>query len=308
MGTSPDYFEHYRFARTRSLEFQAGRSFDDLYDVVLGAQVASDLGYAVGDSIVIAHGVGQVSFARHDDKPFRIVGILSATGTPVDRTVHVSLQAISAIHLDWQSGAQAPIRGRVSASDARQRDLTPDSITAFLIGMKSRATVFQMQRALNEYRGEALLAIIPGVALQQLWSVVGIADRALMIVAAFVVVAGLLGMLTAILTSLQERRREMAILRSVGAHPLHVFALFVSEATLIAAAGAVVGAATGYATLWLARPILASRLGILVQIGAPSALEFALLGAVVAAALVIGLVPAWRAYRNSLADGLTIRV
>ncbi len=84
--------------------------------------------------------------------------------------MHVSLAAISAIHLGWQSGAPAP--GRVSAKEARQHDLTPASITAFLLGMKSKATVFQMQRAVNEYRGEAMTAVIPGVALQQLWSIV----------------------------------------------------------------------------------------------------------------------------------------
>ncbi len=129
-----------------------------------------------------------------------------------------------------------------------------------------------------------------------------------MIVAAFVVVAGLLGMLTAILTSLQERRREMAILRSVRAHPLHVFVLFVLEAGFVAGAGVVVGSVATYAVLSLARPLLAVRLGILLDLGAPSASEFTLFGAVLAAAFVIGLVPAWRAYRSSLADGLTIRV
>lgn len=308
MGTSRDYFRHYQFARTRTLEFAQGKAFDDLHDAVLGADVARTLGYRLGDALVIGHGLGAVSFAEHADQPFRVAGILARTGTPVDRTVHVGLEAITAIHVDWESGTHAPAAHRLDAKAARERDLTPGSITAFLVGMQSKASVLQMQRALNEYRQEALLAIIPGVALQQLWGIVGIADRTLLVVAAFVVFAGLLGMLTAILTSLNERRREMAILRSVGAHPLHVFALLVSEAGMLAALGALLGVATTYGLLGIAQPLLASHYGIFVAIEGLSGYDFALLGSVIVAALLMGLIPAWQAYRNSLADGLTIRV
>jgi putative ABC transport system permease protein len=308
MGTTGAYFDHYRFAGTRELRLAAGRRFTDLYDAVLGADVARELGYTVGTRVVIAHGIGNVSFAQHEDKPFTVVGILERTGTPVDRTVHVGLEAISAIHLDWQSGAQAPPGARVDAESARAADLTPDSITAFLVGMRSKVMTFTMQRAINEYRQEPLLAILPGVALSQLWSLVGIADTALMIVAAFVVLAGLLGMLTAILTSLNERRREMAILRSVGARPRHVFTLMVAEAGLLASLGVAVGVGLTYLALAATRPLLERRFGIFVQIGGLSGYDLAILGAIVLAALLMGFVPAWRAYRNTLSDGLTIRV
>ena len=308
MGTSAAYFEHYRYGRKRPLQFAEGRPFDDLYDAVIGADVAEALQYRLGQEIVIAHGLGQVSFANHDDKPFRVVGILARTGTPVDRTVHVSLEAIEAIHVDWQSGMQAPKGARVTAEEARAANLTPKTITAFLLGMESKATVFMMQRALNEYRQEPLLAIIPGVALQQLWELVGVADTALMIVAAFVVLAGLLGMLTAILTSLNERRREMAILRSVGARPGHVFGLMVLESGLLALLGVLLGLALTYGALAGLAPLLEHRFGVFVELSAPSAYDMGLLGVVVGAGLLIGAVPAWRAYRNSLADGLTIRV
>src|SRR5690606_23873298 len=136
------YFEHYRFAGDRSLDFSAGVVFDDLYDAVLGFDVAQALGYRLGDRIVIAHGLGAVSFAEHADKPFTVVGILARTGTPVDRTVHVSLAAITAIHLDWGSGMQAPPGAPVAADEAREQDLVPQSITAFMVGMKSRVMTF----------------------------------------------------------------------------------------------------------------------------------------------------------------------
>lgn len=308
MGTDGSYFEHYRFGGTRQLQFARGKPFGDLYDTVLGADVARTLGYELGDSIVIAHGVGNVSFAEHKDKPFRVVGILAPTGTPVDRTVHVSLEAITAIHIDWQSGMQAPPGRRVSAEEARHRDLTPDSITAFLVGMRARVMTFTMQRAINDYRQEPLLAILPGVALSQLWELVGVADTALMIVAAFVVLAGLLGMLTAILTSLNERRREMAILRSVGARPRHVFALLVAEAGLLAALGVGAGVCLTYLLLLAGQPVLEKRFGVFVTVTGLSEADLTILGVIVLAALVMGLLPAYRAYRNALSDGLQIRV
>jgi putative ABC transport system permease protein len=308
MGTTGQYFEHYRFAGERKMVFAAGRPFDDLYDAVIGADVARQLGYAVGSKIVIAHGLGNVSFAQHDDKPFTVVGVLERTGTPIDRTVHVGLEAITAIHIDWQSGMQAMPGGRVSADEARARDLTPESITAFMVGMRSKVMTFTMQRAINEYRQEPLLAIIPGVALTQLWNLVGIADTALMIVAAFVVLAGLLGMLTAILTSLNERRREMAILRSVGARPRHVFTLLVAEAGMLASTGVAAGVAICYGLIFAARPLLERRFGIFLDPGGLTGYDFAILGTIIVSALLMGVLPAWRAYRNTLSDGLTIRV
>lgn len=308
LGTDQNYFEHYHYGDGRKLTFSAGGPFSDLYDAVLGSDVARTLRYKLGDSIIIAHGLGAVSFALHKDKPFKVVGILAPTGTPVDRTVHISVQAITAIHLDWRNGMQAPPGFRISAEEARKHDLTPDSITAFLVGMRSKIMTFTMQRAINEYTHEPLLAILPGVALSQLWELVGVADTALMIVATFVVVAGLLGMLTAILTSLNERRREMAILRSVGARPWHVLGLLVMEAGLLAVLGVAAGVGLTYLLLLVASPLITSRFGIFVPVTPPSTDDFTLLGAIVAAALLMGLVPAFRAYRNALSDGLQIRV
>jgi putative ABC transport system permease protein len=122
-----------------------------------------------------------------------------------------------------------------------------------------------------------------------------------------VVFAGLLGMLTAILVSLNERRREMAILRSAGARPRHVFSLLVCEAGLLATAGVLAGIALTYLLLALGRNLLA-RHGIFVPLSGLSGTEIAILTGIVAAALLMGLLPAWRAYRNTLADGLTIRI
>ncbi len=307
MGTNQDYFRFYKYSRTRTLEFIAGEPFDGVFDAVLGADVAAELDYAIGDKIVIAHGAGSTSFVEHDDKPFIVTGILKKTGTPVDRTVHVTLEGIEAIHIDWQSGMRLPGQS-VSAQQALQMELQPEAITAFLLGLKSRVAAFGLLRDINEYKEEPLLAIIPGVTLQQLWELIRVVEITLLAVSICVVIAGLIGMLSAILTSLNERRREMAILRAIGARPWHVLLLLVTESALLAAAGALAGMALIIGLTAVAAPMLEQRFGIFVEVQWPGAFEWLIALVVVAAAIVVSLWPAWRAYRNALADGLTIRV
>lgn len=307
MGTNASYYAHYRHGRDQSLELASGALPEDLYDAVLGADVARELGYDLDSEMVLAHGTGAVSFVDHADKPFRVSGILHKTGTPVDRTIHVSLEGMEALHVDWQQGMPARGAAAISAEQARQMDLTPKAITAVLLGLTSPIATFSVQREINQYTGEPLQAILPGVALQELWSLLGVAEKALFIVSLFVVLTGLVGMLTAILSSLNERRREMAILRSVGARPRHVFSLLLLEAASLALAGILLGLGLMYLCLWLARPLILSHYGLFIAITPPGLYEWQLLGAILGASILMGSVPAWRAYRQSLADGLSIR-
>ena len=309
MGTSTAYFDHYRYGRKQLLQLEDGRRFaEDPFEVVLGAEVAEALKYKLDDQLVLAHGVSTVSLVKHDDKPFRVVGILKRTGTPVDRTLHISLAGMEALHIDWQNGMPARGAARIDAEQARQMDLQPKQITAFMLGLNSKIATFTLQREINGYRGEPLLAILPGVALQELWSLMGTAEQALFVVSLFVVLTGLIGMLTAILTSLNERRREMAILRSVGARPWHIAGLLVVEAFSLAVAGALFGLLLLYVAILIAQGPLQSHYGLYLPLALPSAYEWSLLAGILLAGLLMGCVPAWRAYRQSLADGLSIRL
>lgn len=305
VGTTPAYFAHVRYAGDQTIRFAQGRPFEALFDAVVGADVARQLGYGIDSRIVLSHGTAAANPNQHDDRPFRVTGVLAPTGTPIDQGVYVSLQAIEAIHLNWRSGTRIGRAPDLAALTAER--LQPRSITAFYIGLDNRMAVFSLQRWINEYRAEAMTAVLPGVALQQLWSLLGTAERALAVTAACVVLTGLLGLLAVLLATLEERRREMAILRSVGAGPRHVCALLLCEALLLAVAGTVVG----YALLQLATILLApwvqAQYGLMLTAGWPSAAELQLMGRVILAALVAGCVPAILAYRRSVADGISIR-
>jgi putative ABC transport system permease protein len=310
VGTREAFFERYRHGDARSLEMAAGRPFAaypaGLFEAVVGAEVAARLGYRVGQSITLAHGSGEVSLAEHADKPFAIVGVLARTGTPVDRSVFVSLEAIEAIHLDWQGGA--PIPGLAIAPDeVRKFDLAPKQVTAALVGLKTRAAVFQVQRFANEFRGEPLLAILPGASLQELWGLVGVAEQALLAVSGLVVLVGLAGLVAVIVASLGERRRELAILRALGAGPRDVFLLLAGEAVLLTVAGCALGVLLLTGGSMALAPMLLADYGVALSVAWLSAREWGWLGAVVAAGVVASLVPAWRAYRMSVADGMSVR-
>ena len=303
VGTTGDYFEHFRYANGRRLEFSAGRAFTETFEAVLGAEVARQLGYKSGDNLVVAHGIGNDGLLKdHDDKPFTVSGILSPTGTPVDRSVHVSLAGIEAIHINWNKVETDPTLTR------RSSDLAPRAITAFMLGLESRLQAFALQRKINEFTGEPLLAIFPGVALQELWGLMRVAEQALRIVAILVAAAAMAGLLAVSLAGLNERRREMAILRSVGASYQHVMGLLVFESTLLTALGIGLGVMLQNLVLLLLQPWLIDQFGLYLPLGLPGTREWALLGILQIAGVVVGLLPAWRGYRNSLADGLSTRL
>ncbi len=340
IGTDAGFFEYYRYARNRRLALVRGQWFDHDDEAVIGAEVAASLGYRPGDELVVSHGAGDESFVHHDDKPFRVVGVLERTGTPVDRTVIVDLAGFERMHEYWiGAGARAahaahdPLRrdpgdrdhadrGQTDRDHAAEDQAAKDhaaedhageaepadrQLSAFLLGLESRAAALGLQRAINDYDGEPLSAILPGVTLLELWEIVGLVEQTLLLISAFVVAAGLSSMLIILMASMHERRREMAILRSVGARPWQVLALILGEAAAIVVAGLAAGAALVHALLMLGRDWLAREFGLFVGLDwfSPDRLYILLL--VFVCGVLIGLIPGVQAYRYSLLDGMTVR-
>lgn len=309
MGTTTGYFDHYKYGGGQPLELAEGVIFDDLFDAVIGADVARDLGYTLDTPLVLTHGLGAADLGSgHENRPFRVSGILKPTGTPVDRTVHVSLEAITAIHVGWETGAKNPLADSIPTDMIRSFDLTPKTVTAIFVGLERKGTILTTRRQINTNRGEPLMAIIPGEALRELWGVTSIAERALLAVSGFVIAVGLVSILTSILTSLNERRREMSILRATGARPGHIFSLLVLESGLIGFMGAMIGIVIVHSAFAVIAPVLQARYGVAFGSGGPGLLDLYVLGAVTLASLAIGAVPAIAAMRRSLADGLSVRM
>jgi putative ABC transport system permease protein len=307
LGTHTGYFDHFRHGEQQPLKLREGRRFEDLYDAVLGAEVAQRLGYRLGERITLAHGTGEVTLAEHADHPFTVVGVLARTGTPVDRTVHISLEAMEALHLDWLAGAPLP-GWRVDAEQARRLALQPRTVTAALVGLHNRAAVFSVQRQVNQYAGEPLMAILPGVALDELWDVVGAGERALLLMSGLIALVSMAGLMSVVLAGLNERRRELAVLRAVGAGLRHLLLLLTLEGMLLTLASIGLGMAALAACGLALGPWLQSEFGLTLQWTQVTATEIGLLAGLLAAGWLASLLPGWRAYRLSLADGLSPRI
>ncbi|WP_300555670.1 ABC transporter permease [Maricaulis sp.] len=300
VGTTPEYFDHYRYGRDLPLGFAEGERFDGTYQAVLGSEVARQLGYELGDEILLSHGIGEISFAEHTGHDFTVTGILAPSGTPVDRSVHVSLESIELIHVGWDTGVAPGARQPREDSG----ELEPETITAAFIGVQSPIRTLSLQRQINTFPDEALSAVMPGVALTQLWQIVGAGERAFRVISLLVLLVGLISILTALTSGLNERRREMAVLRATGAKPRDIFSLLVLEATSLAAIGAVIGIVVTQVAVGIVASIVRTRYGMELG-GMPGLMELYVLLAVTFAGAAAGMLPAWQAQRNALSDGLT---
>jgi putative ABC transport system permease protein len=372
IGTTNEFYERYRFREDGRVTFAQGRAAETDTDVVLGAEVASRLGYTLGAPIVVTHGLQGGGIADHEANPFKVVGILNRTFTPIDRAIYVTLGGIEAMHEDFEQapsaapvvppagtpsmpgatppvmpgaeappvmpgatpppmpgyepppgtptmpGAQPPSAPPVASSaqppaadsaneNHADHDHEAEQVSSFMVGTKNRFEALQLQREMNTDLVEPVTAIIPGVALGELWQNISSAEVGLRIVAMFAVAIGLTGMLVALYSSLDARRREMAILRAVGAGPRTIVSLLVIESALLAFVGCVLGVLFVYAILTLGQGAIEARSGVHLAIRALGATEWKYLALVLGAGTLIGFVPAIKAYRTSLTDGLSPR-
>ena len=329
VGTTDDFYERYRFRRDGRVTFAAGRAPANAREVAIGSEVAAELGYALGREIALTHGLRGGGIMDHDDRPFTVVGVIARTATPIDRSLYVTLDAIDVIHEGWEQGvppgvaaagappamlgasAPPPMPGAapppmpVAAADVHEEGT---QVTAFLVGTRNRFETLRLQREMNTDLTEPVTAVIPGLALAELWRTLGYAEQGLRVVSVFVVIVGLIGMLLALYSSLEARRREMSILRAIGAGPRKIVALLVLESGLLSALGAALGIVLVYALLLVAQAPVERAFGLFLPIRPLGAVELAYVALVVLAGLLLGVIPAWRAYRNSLADGLSVRL
>ena len=376
VGTTQAFFSRYKFGSKQPLVFDQGQPFEEVAEVVLGARVAGELGYQLGDSLVLSHGMADTSFTHHDQLPFAVSGILAPTGTPIDNALFVGLDAIDAMHSDGGSESHQAHEGHDAHEDhdahnehevheEHDAHVGPDAdedheahedhddhkghevyeehdahqghdahvgsdaeedheahedhvdldhheehdqahdhppigtVTAVLVGLSSPITTLQVKRWVDEYEEEALLAILPGVALTQLWELVGNVESVLLGISVLILVSSLLGLNAMLLASMRERRREIEVLRSIGAPSSFILSLLMSESLLIVSVGVMLAVGILLASIAAANTLFVETFGLMIssQILNPS--NVMALGLIYLTAVIVTLLPALRAYRVS---------
>ncbi|MGO1502561.1 MAG: ABC transporter permease [Marinobacter sp.] len=302
VGTDEGFGKHFRFGRDQALTLADGQWFAGIFDVVLGAGVAGTLNHAIDDKIILSHGGGRTSFSNHKDTPFTVTGILETTGTPVDQAVYISLQGMEAIHVGWESGIAIPGR-TLTPEQAQNRDFTPSAITAVFAGLDRKILTFRVQRDLNQYTGEPLSAILPGVALSELWRLMSQFEQALLGITGFVVITSLIGLIAVLLTLQTQRAHEIAILRATGASPGLIASLYVIECLALTVVACLLALLLSAFAVSALSPWILANYGIQLPLRPLNSTEWGLLASVPLAAVLVALVPALSAWRQSRAQG-----
>ena len=330
IGTSNDYFKEIKYSSGKNIEFQTGNSFSDVFDVVLGSVVANKLNYSIGSSIVVTHGLSDAGETHtfqsekheeheehddhgddddhaghdHDDMGFKVSGILKPTGTPIDNGVYISLAGIEAMHTGW-IGNQKVLD--VSLEDILESELQPKTISAIFISLKNRTQIFQFQRDVLNYKNEAISSVMPGVTLSRLWMLTGNVDKAFKFITFLIIIIALLGMIAMTIAGLNSRRREMAILRSVGASPSNIVSLLLVESIIIALVSCAVGYIIMIIIFSLGKDYLQNNYGIFIDSFSIKNYDLQIIIAIVCAALIATIIPAIQVYKNTIRDGLSVK-
>nr|WP_269783486.1 ABC transporter permease [Marinibactrum halimedae] len=278
LGTTEAYFDALKVGEEEPLKFQQGQSFANTMEVVLGAQVAHQLKYQLGDEIILSHGTGKTSFQKHDKHPFTIVGILSATGSPIDKSIHVSLEGLEAIH----AAENKPYQPTTTAAKP--------SVTAVFVGLKSKLAAFKVQRQVGAYRKDPLMAILPGITLAKFWQMMGSVDIVLKVISGIVLVSSLLGLMSMIVAGARERRQEMHLLRMIGARPWQILGFMQAEILLVCLISIAAAVTTLTSVLWAFQTYIFNSTGLLIGLNIFTPRVWVILSLIVLSTMCVGFV------------------
>lgn len=296
LATTEDYFAHFEYGDGRKLTIKDGHrhDFSERVDtVILGATVAHELGYSLGSRLTISHGMDEVSFEEHENVLFEVTGILDKTGTPVDRSLHITLEGLEAVHVGWTNLEDGP-----TAASTTEVDLHPTAISTLLLAVHSKLNIFSLQQNITAHPGYS--AILPGVAFSELWQILEVAERILKALAYLVIICSLVGMVCTMMMSLMLRRKELAIIRALGGGPWFIGRLMAVEAMSLVILAMALAWLVSATVLYGCSDLISKEWGVYLSGDIIWQLDCGVILALLSMGLVAGLIPAYLAYRRSI--------
>ena len=287
VGAPKDYADHY------GAKLQAGRFYDKPMEAVLGAEVAARTGVTVGGKFTGAHGIGSEGGAEHADAPYTVVGVLEKTGSVIDRLVLCNIESVWRVHEEHQGPEDEA--DRKALEEARE-------VTVVLVQYASPLAAASLPRQINSQ--SELQAASPAYETARLFSIIGVGVDALRAFALVLMLAAGLSVFIALYTALEERRYDLAVMRTLGASPGKLFGLLMLEGAGLALLGALIGLALGHALTALLGVWLESQQQYPVTGLEWRPEELWLVGVALGVGLVAALLPAWRAYRTDVSRTL----
>ena len=304
MATTPELFTKFKPDAGVEWRLASGAFLRDTFDVVLGASAARETGVLLGDKVVIAHGIGEGGHG-HEQFVFRVAGILAPTGSAHDRAVFITLNATWMVHADEHRHAE-----NADAVEPTPENLTPAEklITGAYLAVKGRAgsqapplvpVVYSDLR-----KDPALTVALPGQEIGKLFVIVSNIDRVFIALAAAVLLCSGAGVMLALYNSMEQRRRQIAVLRVLGASRARVFGLILSESALLGLAGAAAGVLMCLAGIAVTADVMKRQLGLVIDATIEPRMAVLVIAGTLVLACLAGVVPAWMGYRTSVARSL----
>ncbi|MAR13478.1 MAG: hypothetical protein CL681_26335 [Blastopirellula sp.] len=275
-----------------------GQVFVDRFEVVLGSQVATATGLDIGDSFFGTHGLIDVPGGEvHRDFPYRVSGVLAPTGTAQDRAIFGTLASVWEIH-ETEERLHSAIQGTALLLERPKHETT-----AILLRLKRPGLRLWMADEIRN-RSDGIAAIPINEILRFQRGIIGPVQRALLAVAAAVVAVACLTVLTTLHQAAERRRRDIAILRSLGAVRSEVAALVFTEGLLLTGAGITLGLLLGHGGLALAADGIRNATGLVLDPWRLPSAEGAAMIAMAFCGALASLLPAISCYRRTPIDDL----
>jgi putative ABC transport system permease protein len=303
VGTSAELFTDFEYEVGRKFELGGGRFFDERRrEAVLGARVARETGLTVGSHLHPSHGVERNTLedAAHEEE-YVVCGVLADTHSPNDRVIWIPVEGVfrmSGHRLRGSGEEYVPTDGQAIEEEHKE-------LSAVMLKLKGRQSGFQLSVQYNRMGKEATLAWPIGAAMAQLFDKLGWMARILELVAYLVMIVAAGSILASLYNTMNERRREFAILRSLGARRRTVFAVILLEAEAIALLGSLVGFGVYTGILVGAGRVVTRETGVVLELWVwHDAFVWTPVGMLLVGAIA-GILPAWKAYSTDVAQTLS---
>jgi putative ABC transport system permease protein len=316
IGTVPEIFSEFNYQKDKKYKLKEGKFFEKDFEAVIGYETALKTGLKVGDKFSGSHGVEEYENAgdilAHNEFKFTVTGILEKTFTPTDKVIFTSMNSIWGIHhheAEEKLKENNPKDEHNHESHNEHSHEIKDSdksVTAILISLKSPVYFDLLRRQINEnkYEGINAQAVIPVFEIKQLFDIIGNINSILIVIAYLVVFVAVISILVSIYNSMNERKRDIAIMRSLGARKNTILNIILTEGFLVSFIGGILGIIISHLLIFILKDTISNIAGIQINGSGFYPFELYILSGTVLLGVIVTLIPALKAYNTDVASNL----
>lgn len=296
VGTVPEIFTEFDFKKGIKFKFKEGNYFTNDFEAVIGNETAQKTGLKTGDTFTGSHGIESYEGAeKHEEHKFKVTGILEKTFTPVDRVIFVPMNSI------WELHHNEEAHNDIDSSENKNK-----TITSILLSLKNPVYFDLLRRQINDnkYEGINAQAVLPVFEIKQLFDIIGNINSILLVIAYLVIFVAAISVMVSLYNSMNERKRDIAIMRSLGAGRFTIMKIIILEGAFISLAGGVLGILSGHIIIYFMRNKISDLAGIQITGMSYNIFELYLLLGTLALGVTASVIPALKAYRTDAAKNL----